>query len=100
MTDLVPTSSSKAPDTRSAVVAALNALDQGTRAQTAAAAHRNDRVLAGDALQLVERMSGELLIFPESAICHTQETELLLSTGCRGHPCPGRRGTHGGFHYN
>ena len=30
MTDLVPTSSSKAPDMRSALVAALNALDQGT----------------------------------------------------------------------
>jgi hypothetical protein len=35
MTDLVPTSSSKA-DPRIAVVAALNALDQGTSAQTAA----------------------------------------------------------------
>ena len=49
-TDLVPISSSKAPDTRGVVVAALNALDQGTRAQTAAAAHRNHRALTGDAL--------------------------------------------------
>ena len=35
MTDLVATSSSKAPDTRTAVVAALSAPDQSTRASAA-----------------------------------------------------------------
>jgi hypothetical protein len=56
MTDPVPISSSEAPDTRIAVGAALDALDEGTRAQTAAAAHGNYRALAGAALQLVDRL--------------------------------------------
>src|ERR1700684_4618798 len=30
----------------------------------------------------------------------TFRDSLSLNPGCRGHPCPGRCGTHGGFHYN
>src|SRR5271156_6511902 len=33
---------------------------------------------------------------PSSAFCDS----LSLNPGCRGHPCLGRCGTHGGFHYN
>src|SRR5277367_7091484 len=38
---------------------------------------------------------------PESKMpSSTFRDSLSLNPGCRGHPCPGRCGTHGGFHYN
>src|SRR5277367_5055370 len=38
---------------------------------------------------------------PESKMpSSTFRDSLSLIPGCRGHPCPGRCGTHGGFHYN
>jgi hypothetical protein len=41
---------------------------------------------------------GRMRPFPLTLLTGAKAPHLYLSTGCRGHPCPGKRETHGRFH--
>src|SRR5271156_1162857 len=60
-----------------------------TNRQTRASTSLSHSKLHSDLLKPESKMSS-------STFCDS----LSLNPGCRGHPCPRRCGTHGGFHYN